>query len=95
MLVVKVELWPHGHESMARELCRLFIANVGGTDIRGDYKTALMRKGETRAPWPHGGQIGTCVKPGRTGEVNNHPRKSQHVLRLVGKAIDDLWRVRR
>lgn len=38
MIVVKVELWPHGDESKARELSRAFISN--------DLKTTAETRGE-------------------------------------------------
>ena len=39
MLVVKVEMWPKGHESKAHEICRAFIANDGKTsrETEGEY----------------------------------------------------------
>lgn len=40
MLVVKVEIWPYGAESQAKELGRLYIANVGGTLGKGKYEVS-------------------------------------------------------
>jgi hypothetical protein len=87
MIVVKVELWPAGLEHKRRELCRMFLANTGGTQERGNYKAAVMRRGTTAAPWPHGHGDNDTAKPIRTAEVYGHPRLREHVLLLVGKAI--------
>jgi hypothetical protein len=41
MLVVKIELWPHGVQSKAKELFRVFIANdCTGTSKAGNYSVA-------------------------------------------------------
>ena len=47
MIVVKVELWPKGHEEKAIELARMFLANDGTSkDPKlGHYDVAVMRKG--------------------------------------------------
>ena len=41
MVVVKIEIWPHGDESKAREIGRAQIANVGGTADVGEYECRL------------------------------------------------------
>jgi len=38
MLVVKLEIWPFGEKAARRELGRITIANVGGTDVEGRYE---------------------------------------------------------
>lgn len=48
MLVVKLEIWPHGNEASAREVGRLLIANDGtGTEAVGNY-TAVMEDASCR-----------------------------------------------
>lgn len=52
MLVVKIELWPHGDESRARVLGRAEIANDGsGTRTRGNYVVRLFRDMTTQTEW--------------------------------------------
>lgn len=46
MLVIRIELWPKGDESRAREIGRGLIANVGGTDQVGDYEVRLLKSAE-------------------------------------------------
>lgn len=82
MLVIKIELWPKGDGSKARELGRTYIANTGtGTVKRSDYKVAVCRKGSKKCPW-----FGK-VKAVRTGEVKNYPRQSYSVWRLITRAL--------
>lgn len=48
MVVVKVELWPGGYESNAREIGRMTITNRGdGTAERGNYDVKVKRSGRT------------------------------------------------
>jgi len=90
MIVVKVELWPGGLASRARELTRLYIGKDGktSTSTRGNYDVAVMRRGETKPPWPIGWGGNPTAKPIRSGRVEGHARKALHVLTLVGKAIE-------
>lgn len=41
MIVARIELHPAGGGS-ARKLMTLHIVNVGGTEVRGDYRAALL-----------------------------------------------------
>lgn len=46
MVVVKIELWPGGSESDAREIGRMEITNDGsGTEDIGSYSVALLHAG--------------------------------------------------
>lgn len=45
MIVVKVELWPHGDASQARELERVSITNVDGTPTLGEYNVQIADSG--------------------------------------------------
>lgn len=52
MIVVKIEMWPGGHEAKKYKLGEMRIANDGeGTPARGDYDVVLM-KGERLAKQP-------------------------------------------
>lgn len=90
MVVVKVELWPHGNASRAKRLGTLWIANVGGTLTRGNYKTALTGDGEIRAPWPIYDGKNEQSKPLCTGEVKGYARISRPVWDLVRMALGGL-----
>ena len=82
MLVIKIELWPLGDGNKARELGRMYVANTGkGTKSKGDYKVAVCRKGSTKCPFTG------KVKAVREGKVENFPRNSYSVWRLIGRAI--------
>lgn len=50
MIVVKLELWPGGREDQAEEIGRTYIANVGGSQQRGDYAAAVCRRGTQDQP---------------------------------------------
>lgn len=92
MIVVKVELWPKGHEEKAVELARVFLANDGtGTAKLGNYDVAVMRRGEKRAPWRYGDGTGATAKPIRTGRVEGHAKAAYPVLRLVVRAIRSMF----
>lgn len=86
MLVVKIEMWPGGDGRKAREIGRTYIANRGGTDERGDYEAAVCRRGTTQIP-----QDWTCChldpKATRTGWVEDYPRLSYNVWRLIIRSL--------
>jgi hypothetical protein len=71
MLVVKLEIWPHGNEGRAREIGRMQVANVGGDVTIGDYSAAIMR--DRGAPG--------------FGEVKQWPRLERDVWQLIASAI--------
>ncbi len=74
MIVVRVELWPGGWPDKARELMRLHITNAGtGSDKRGNYRVKLFRKGSQSVL--------------RTGSVEDFPRRSYHIGRLLYRAL--------
>jgi hypothetical protein len=60
MIVLKLELWPLGDETRAREIGRTYIANDGQASAadprRGDYVAAVCRRGTTAVPRELGGQ---------------------------------------
>jgi hypothetical protein len=75
MIVVKVELWPHGNQSRARELGALIIANdATGTPERGNYRFSFSKlRGKVHA-----------------GTVRGFPRKSYSVFRLIKLCLNSL-----
>ncbi len=79
MIVVRVELWPGGRASKSRELMRMHITNDGtasdgtGDSSRGNYYVDLFRKGSHRVQ--------------RIGRVEDFPRRSYHVGRLLCRAL--------
>lgn len=81
MIVVKVELWPRGDGNKAKEIGRMYIANVGGTQDSGNYEVAVCRRGTTKCPL-----VGE-TKAVRTGSVRNFPRKSYNMWRLITRAL--------
>lgn len=44
--MVKIEIWPLGEEKRARELQRLTITNIGGSDRLGNYQAVLTGNGK-------------------------------------------------
>jgi len=76
MIVIKVELWPGGSEKNAQEIGRTYIANDGsGDEDRGNYNGYVCRRGTKERP-PNGTYT-------REGRVEDYPRKSYNVWRLV------------
>lgn len=84
LITVKIELWPWGDEKRAREIGRMYIANVGGTVERGDYDVAVCRRGTMEVPQPVDPE---GPKATRSGEVKNYPRLSYNVWRLIARAL--------
>lgn len=80
MIVIKIEL----HSAITRKvttLGQMIIANTGGTLKRGDYSVHVGNKKDV-------GNLGKILKsPLRTGRVENYPRISYNVWRLVVRAL--------
>ena len=79
MIVVSVQLDSAISPTRDKELARVLIANVGGTDTLGDYMCVSVR-GRSKE------QLDRRVVQ-RRGFVEGHPRKAEHVLNLVAKAL--------
>lgn len=82
MVVVKIELWPHGLESKAREIGRAEIINDGtGTEEVGNYKIRLKHSGS----W--------VKKEGywKTGGLSGYKRKVQSPYHLVMLALGAIF----
>ena len=77
MLVCKLEMWPGGAESKARELGRVMIANVGGTQSVGTYEVQIPKSAEY------------AKRPGiwRRGRVNGFPRLRLGPIDLLLRAL--------
>lgn len=79
MIVVKVEL----HSAITKQVTLIgsaIIHNVGGTKERGNYKVAVGNKSKL-------GLTDIMANPQRVGEVNNYPRVSYNIWRLVIRAL--------
>lgn len=95
MIVVRVELWPHGREQFATELGRTYIANDGTAHgDRGNYNVAVCRKGSTDVPieiYPDNLREHPKYKDKpnarRAGRVEDYPRASYVIWRLVAQAL--------
>ena len=84
MIVVRVELWPKGWEGKPpHELMHMHITNDGtasdgtGDSKRGNYSFELLRKGSKEVL--------------RTGRVEDFPRRSYHVGRLLYRALASVY----
>ena len=82
MLVVKIELWSAvtGAET---ELGRMYLANDGTArdPAKGNYDVKVARKGSKEyESWNE-------IKTTRTGRVENYPRLSYNVWRLITRAL--------
>lgn len=82
MIVVRVELKSAISSSRDAEIARVLISNIGGTDEHGDYRCVSLR-GRSR------GELDK-LRVNRVGNVRGHPRKREHVLNLVAKALNDM-----
>jgi hypothetical protein len=76
MLVIKVELWPGGHEAMKRTLAKAHIGNVSNLAAVSDYQVSASEGANPIA--------GTPAWKGR-GLLTRHDR-NQSVWALVAKA---------
>jgi hypothetical protein len=78
MIVVKIELWPKGHEDKAREIGRMHLTNQFTKTVTnpklGDYLVQVLRRG-------------TTDKVTREGIVFNYPRQSYNIWRLITRAL--------
>jgi hypothetical protein len=73
MIVVRLEMWPHGDESRKYNLASAQIVNVGGTASSGDYLYYLFNK---------------AGKPWRMGTVKRFPRKRLMAFDLLFRVLN-------
>ena len=90
MIVIRIEMWPHGREEGKYELALMTLGNRIMRTItnarRGDYDVKLFRRPKKgKFTDPH------KAKPLREGVVEDWPRESYHVAKLVKKAVEALW----
>ncbi len=82
MIVVKIELWPKGYEEKAREIGRMTLHNLFATTVsnpkRGDYEVNVMRRG-------------TTTTSQRRGVVEDYPRHSYNIWRLIARALKETF----
>lgn len=80
MIVIKIELWPLGFESRAREIGRMTLTNDGTSEDpkRGNYTAKVMRRG-------------TIDKVQRTARVEDYPRQSYSIWELVRRALNTTY----
>jgi hypothetical protein len=75
MIRVKVELESAICRSRDKRIAEVLICNSGtGTALRGNYEAVALNMRSRH--------------PQRFGCVDNHPRKSQHVLTLLRKSLE-------
>lgn len=84
MIVVKVELWS-AIDGSKRELARMVVDNIGGTNQRGDYRCRTLRGRSKAALSKALNDIPKKVQ--REGRVIGHARLREHVWNLVAKAL--------
>lgn len=78
MIVVKVELWPHGDKSKASCLGGIIISNDGtGTDTRRNYVVTLHSRGDS-------------TRVIRRTRILGFPSKALPAWRLIARAYDAL-----
>jgi hypothetical protein len=84
MIVVKVELWS-AITGEKKELARMVIDNIGGTNQIGNYRarTLIGRSSDALDAALHN----MPKKVAREGRVTGHLRLRLHVWNLVGKAL--------
>jgi len=90
VIVVKVELHPHGDVTQMTEIARMIIANDGtGTPVRGNYwgRTAkgIIKGDNMIAP-----AIMHASRKMRCGAVRDYPRVQKHVWNLVARMLKNM-----
>lgn len=79
MIVVSVKLVSAIHPSRSKELARMHICNVGGTEDRGDYSVETFRGRDSKA-------LDKRIV-NRAGSVTDYPRLAIHIWHLVYEAL--------
>ena len=87
MLVVKVELWS-AVTGKVSELGRMYLANDGSLHgSRGSYDIKVARRGSKQPQSIRQFKGWGSIKTTRTGRVENYPRASYNVWRLITRAL--------
>lgn len=93
MIMIKIEMWPHGNEARKRDLAAIAVVNVGGDSDRGDYAYSISHQLDS----DHGAQwvdhtvfaesVGEpSVSTWKCGTVERFKRASG-VVRLLGRVL--------
>lgn len=87
MLVVKIELWS-AVTGKVEEIGRMYIGNDGtARGKRGNYDVKVTRKGSEKSTGWKTFRGWKNVKATRTGRVEDYPRSSYNVWRLITRAL--------
>lgn len=54
MIVIRAELWKGGDSTKRENLGLITIANIGGTQTRGDYEFTIFKRGSQVIRWKQG-----------------------------------------
>ena len=84
MIVVKVELWS-AITGEKKELARMIVDNIGGTEAKGNYRTRTLIGRSSHAL--DTAMMQRPMKTAREGRVEDYPRQRLHVWNLVAKAL--------
>jgi hypothetical protein len=87
MIVIKVELWS-AVNGERKELARMIVDNIGGTEKRGYYRarTLIGRSSDALDL----AMFKKPMKTSREGFVGNYPRLQLHVWNLVARALTSM-----
>jgi hypothetical protein len=78
MLVLRLELWPHGDPTKAQTLGILHVINDGTGDVKkGNYNIRAWGKRLNGKPW-------------KTGHINNWPRLRYHGWHLIKECLNSI-----
>lgn len=83
MIVCKIELWPGGDETKARNIGAVVIANVGGTASVGEYEVRLLKSAE----YSKGRTSRTGDNVWKTGRVSGFARLRLGPYDLLYRAL--------
>ena len=86
MIVVRIELHI-ARTGRVKEIGRMLIANVGGSDKRGDYQVRVLRRKDSFREGEPCDFTQWKSPATRTGEVKSYPRLAYNVWRLVARAL--------
>lgn len=87
MIVIKVELWPGGFESLKQTLGTGVIFNDGtGTKSRGNYVAKFIRRDVDPTRLARGD-----YKSARSTVVENFPRLTKNAWHLMTEAFTETW----
>ena len=74
MIVVRIEVWPHGDKTKALHRGTMVISNVGGSATRGSYTFRVLKHIGKRGVW-------------KSGRVLNFPRSRLGPWDLLFRAL--------